>query len=220
MVSDCYWKPNCSYPSEECNPKCNSYSPIGSTPSDLCDACARWDNGTDTCKSIEMCDYLRKPTGAPPIGTVTGVVGAAMSGQISKDVFRLGSAYVRRCIYSDCKHCDEHGYCLKAGECVNLLDNVDSQICKQDAHKPQLSLVPMQIVYDIAKVREHGNKKYGESDSWKRVEPRRYVNALLRHALALASDWESIDEESGLPHLWHLETNAAFLSAFMRLKDE
>ncbi len=178
MVSNCYWKPDCPYPSEECNPKCNSYSPTGSTPSDLCDTCARWDNETDTCKSIEMCDYLEKDT---------------------KIVSKENLEAVRR----------------------NTDAIANSQDCKQDAHKPQLSLVPMQIVYDIAKVREKAvDGKYKDPDNWKQVEPYRIVNALLRHALALASDWKSIDEESGLPHLYHLETNAAFLSAFMEDDNE
>ena len=95
---------------------------------------------------------------------------------------------------------------------------MSDQTAKADVGKARLSLVPFQIVYDIARVREYGDKKYGSSDSWKQVEPQRYVDALLRHALAFASDINSIDEESGLPHLWHAACNAAFLSEMLKEK--
>ena len=36
-----------------------------------------------------------------------------------------------------------------------------NQKIKADEGKPKLSLVPWQIVYDIARVREYGNQKYG-----------------------------------------------------------
>ena len=37
---------------------------------------------------------------------------------------------------------------------------MDNQTAKADAGKPKLTLVPRQIIYDIAEVREYGNKKY------------------------------------------------------------
>ena len=90
------------------------------------------------------------------------------------------------------------------------------QQCKADAGKPQVSLVPMQIVYDIARIREYGCEKYHDPDNWKKVELDRYINALGRHALAFLNNPTGIDEESGLPHLWHLECNAAFLSEMLK----
>lgn len=91
-----------------------------------------------------------------------------------------------------------------------------NQTAKADAGKARLSLVPFQIVYDIARVREHGNRKYGDPDNWKQVEPSRYVDALLRHTLAFAEDNHSLDAESGLPHLWHAACNLAFLCEMLK----
>lgn len=85
------------------------------------------------------------------------------------------------------------------------------QTAKQDAGKLQLTLVPTQIIRDIAEVRMYGNKKYGSADNWKNVEPVRYRDALMRHLLAYIDDPKSIDAESGLPHLWHAACNLAFL---------
>ena len=85
------------------------------------------------------------------------------------------------------------------------------QTAKADAGKPQVSLVPMQILYDIARVREYGTMKYGDKDNWKRVEPDRYKDAMLRHMIEYIRDEHSVDEESGLPHLWHCACNMAFL---------
>ena len=87
---------------------------------------------------------------------------------------------------------------------------------KADAGKLELDLVPWQIVRDICEVRMYGTRKYGDPENWKRVELRRYVNALLRHTLAFAEDIHSVDEESGIPHYKHMECNLAFISELMR----
>ena len=89
----------------------------------------------------------------------------------------------------------------------------DSQKAKSDAGKPQLSLVPHRIIFDIARIREYGNNKYpeGGKDNWKNVEPERYRDAAFRHFLAYLDDPYGVDSESGLPHLWHLACNIAFL---------
>ena len=86
-----------------------------------------------------------------------------------------------------------------------------NQDIKADAGKPRLSLVPTQILNDIAFVRAFGCIKYPSVDSWKQVEPERYRDAAFRHLIAYINDPKSVDEESGLPHLWHLATNIAFL---------
>ena len=89
----------------------------------------------------------------------------------------------------------------------------NNQSVKADAGKPKLSLVPSQIIYEIAKVREYGNNKYpeGGKDNWKEVEIERYIDAAYRHFLAVVEDPLSKDEESGLHHLSHLACNIAFL---------
>ena len=102
-------------------------------------------------------------------------------------------------------------YALRA---ITQTDN--DQTAKADAGKARLTLVPFQIVYDIARVREHGTMKYGDPANWKQVEPQRYVDALLRHTLAFAEDMHSTDQESGLPHLWHAACNIAFLCELLK----
>lgn len=88
---------------------------------------------------------------------------------------------------------------------------INDQQAKADSGKARLTLVPRQILFDIAKVREYGNKKYGSSENWKQVEIERYRDAAFRHFLAYLDDPEGLDEESGLPHLSHLACNIAFL---------
>ena len=85
------------------------------------------------------------------------------------------------------------------------------QTAKADAGKLQLSLVPGNLIRACAVVRMYGNKKYGDPDNWKQVEPQRYRDAAYRHWLAYIDDPKSVDEESGIPHLYHLACNIAFL---------
>lgn len=88
---------------------------------------------------------------------------------------------------------------------------MNNQDIKADNGKPRVTLVPLQIIRDIARVREFGLQKYKEKESWKSVEPERYRDALLRHCMLYIEDPFGLDEESGLPHLWHLACNVAFL---------
>lgn len=88
---------------------------------------------------------------------------------------------------------------------------MQNQIIKADAGKPKLSLVPTEIINAIARVREFGNEKYNDPNSWRQVEPERYRDAAFRHLLKYVNDPYGVDEESGLPHLWHLACNIAFL---------
>lgn len=93
---------------------------------------------------------------------------------------------------------------------------MNDQTIKADMGKAKLHLVPWQIAFDIAEVREYGNRKYGDSESWRRVEIERYIDALLRHTLAFSIDPQSRDEESGIEHYKHMACNMAFLCEMMR----
>lgn len=90
---------------------------------------------------------------------------------------------------------------------------MNDQTAKADAGKLQLTLVPRTLIRAVARVRMYGNAKYpnGGVDNWKRVEPQRYRDAMFRHLLAYLDDPQGVDEESGLPHLWHMACNCAFL---------
>ena len=96
---------------------------------------------------------------------------------------------------------------------------MDDQTIKKDAGKPRLSLVPMQIVYDIAEVRGFGVEKYGDNESWKEVQLQRYIDTMLRHTLAFVRDPCGVDEESGISHYKHAECNWAFISELMRTQE-
>lgn len=87
------------------------------------------------------------------------------------------------------------------------------QTAKADEGKLELTLVPTQIIEDIAEVRMYGNKKYGDPDNWKTVEIERFRNAMFRHFIAYLNDPHGVDEESGIPHWKHVVCNAAFISA-------
>lgn len=93
-------------------------------------------------------------------------------------------------------------------EAVNMIFNQDA---KADDGKEQLTLVPTGIIHAIARVRMFGNKKYKSPDNWKTVEIERYRDATFRHLLAYLEDPDQDDQESGLPHLWHLACNVSFL---------
>ena len=101
---------------------------------------------------------------------------------------------------------------IKTGEPLFLnYTPFGNQEIKSDNGKPQCRLVPSEIVRCIARVREYGLKKYGSAESWQSVEVERYQDALYRHLLAYIENPIGKDEESGLPHLWHIACNVAFL---------
>lgn len=82
---------------------------------------------------------------------------------------------------------------------------------KHDSEKPQPSLIPAAALLEIAQVMTYGAQKYAP-DNWRHVEngERRYMDALLRHAIAHLAGEEN-DEETGLSHLAHLAACACIL---------
>ena len=88
---------------------------------------------------------------------------------------------------------------------------MENHEAKFDSGKPKLTLVPPEIIFNIARIREYGVDKYKDPENWKRVEVERYRDAMYRHWLAYIKDPHGLDEESGLPHLWHVACNCAFL---------
>ena len=76
---------------------------------------------------------------------------------------------------------------------------------KDDKGKLKLSLVPGQVIRDIALVREYGCEKYRDPE-----------NAFYRHWVSFVEDNNSVDEESGIPHYKHCACNMAFICELMR----
>lgn len=95
----------------------------------------------------------------------------------------------------------------------------NNQEAKTDAGKPKLSLVPRQIIFDIAEVREYGTAKYHDPDNWKRVGKERYRDAAFRHFMKYLDNPDGVDEESGISHLKHLACNIAFLCELEKSKE-
>lgn len=95
---------------------------------------------------------------------------------------------------------------------LNPEPTMPNQTAKADAGKPRLSLVPPQILREIAAVREYGTAKYGDDpDNWRSVELDRLWDACLRHITAAWDNYTARDPESGLMHISHAATNLAFL---------
>ena len=118
-----------------------------------------------------------------------------------------------------CKSCESGRTKVKNKTVAQaVFEDIKRQNAKADSGKPNLSLVPKAVIYEIEKVRSFGVKKYKSPDNWKNVEMERYHEALLRHTLAIWDDVQARDKESGLLHLSHIATNVAFLLEMMKDK--
>lgn len=91
---------------------------------------------------------------------------------------------------------------------------MEHQAVKKDNGKPQLNLVPLEILEPLARVREFAVKKYGKDgiEAWREISDDRLLAALLRHTVAYQKDPNALDQESGLPAIYHVAINAAFLA--------
>ena len=122
--------------------------------------------------------------------------------------FSAESTHIRAAFVQSAEQISERA---KDSVIKQMNEQLNKQQAKADAGKPKLTLVPRAILPAIAQVREYGCKKYGDPENWKQVDRQRYRDAAFRHFLAYLDDPEGTDEESGLPHLWHLACNIAFL---------
>ena len=72
---------------------------------------------------------------------------------------------------------------------------------KYDDGKPRLDLVPPEAVMALGRVLTYGAEKYAPN-SWRGVEPERYVAALLRHLMAYQMGETHDPESEALSGLW------------------
>ena len=82
---------------------------------------------------------------------------------------------------------------------------------KWDKGKIRYELVPLSAIEALGKVLTFGATRYGD-ETW-RLLPKakdRYYAATLRHLFAHRNG-ECLDQDSGIPHLFHALTNIAFL---------
>lgn len=89
---------------------------------------------------------------------------------------------------------------------------------KADGAKIMTELFPLEVLMKVSAVLTFGAQKY-EPNNWKKVNPERYKGALLRHLAAIEAG-ETIDPDSGLPHIDHVACNAVFLSFLEYGNDE
>lgn len=91
---------------------------------------------------------------------------------------------------------------------------------KTAAGKPPLDLIPLSALVGIARVFGFGARKY-ERDNWKLAADEgavsRYKGAILRHLAGMEKDPQAIDEESGLPHVYHLGCSVVMLIGLLHL---
>lgn len=81
--------------------------------------------------------------------------------------------------------------------------------------KPRVSLVPLGMLEEVARVSEFGAMKYG-LDNWKKgLYFRDCVDSSLRHILSFL-DGEDLDGESGEAHLAHAIWNLSVILHFQR----
>jgi len=75
---------------------------------------------------------------------------------------------------------------------------------KLDDGKLRWDLLPLAEIEEVVKVLTYGAEKYAP-DNWQKVETpiERYYAAMMRHITAWRAHNESLDKESGLPHLAH-----------------
>ena len=74
---------------------------------------------------------------------------------------------------------------------------------KFDGGKPRLDLVPMDATLAVACVFTYGAIKYDDWNWAKGMRRGRILAALMRHVAAYMMG-EELDDESGLPHTWHM----------------
>jgi hypothetical protein len=97
-----------------------------------------------------------------------------------------------------------------------------NQEIKQDSGKPRWELVPMKALEGIALVMQDAieptelfpDGRY-EVHSWQKVDPKRYLAALVRHITELQAGQERTDD-TGMRIIDAILTNAMFLSWFLQ----
>lgn len=87
---------------------------------------------------------------------------------------------------------------------------------KFDTGKRRVDLVPTEAINALADVLTAGAVKYGTHNWRKGMDWSRVYGAAQRHMLAFWGG-DDIDEESGMPHLWHALTNIAFLVSYQAM---
>lgn len=90
---------------------------------------------------------------------------------------------------------------------------------KHDEEKPPLALLDPEFLEGVARVLGFGAKKYA-AHNWRHgINYSRLISASYRHLGAINKS-EDIDEESGLPHAYHLGCCVMFLASMMKTRPD
>lgn len=137
---------------------------------------------------------------------------------VHAEVAAILDAKKRRKSLSDCSLYVTHQPCpgceasIEAEQLTNVY--VVGSFLKFDVGKLRYDLIPTEATKALAEILTYGAKKY-KPNNWKHCEDtERYIAALMRHLEAHRSG-EFYDEESGLLHMAHVLTNAAFMVHFL-----
>lgn len=90
---------------------------------------------------------------------------------------------------------------------------VDGGGMRFNSNKAELHQVPTSVINGIAKVLMYGAQKYEKGNFRRGMKWTTPYDCLTRHMM-LWLDGEELDEESGLPHLYHAAANIAMLIEF------
>jgi hypothetical protein len=85
---------------------------------------------------------------------------------------------------------------------------------KNDGEKSRVDLLDPEFLIGIGEVLRFGASKYNAHNWRGGITFSRILGAILRHTFALLRG-EDKDQESGMPHVFHLGCNAMFLSWMM-----
>jgi hypothetical protein len=129
-----------------------------------------------------------------------------------------GLTFVKHKDFPGCVYCEKNNAYMRpdsAEVCKFYREETETEPePKADKGKTRLTLVPLKAIWAIGKIRQYGVEvKYPETgiDGWRTISKDRIRDAMFRHMLRYLADPQGMDDESGMPHLWHLLTNAAFL---------
>lgn len=168
---------------------------------DACAACVYY--GIATCYE-ELCEYAADRLEL--LNTFDKTQSAKLLGKIN--ALATENELLRGALKSS-GHEEMHE--MKIDVFADTGEMVPDGTAKADIGKPRPTLVPTSLIRAVTAVREYGTAKYHDPENWRTVEPQRYRDALFRHWLAYLENPHGVDAESGLPHLWHVACNAAFL---------
>jgi len=95
----------------------------------------------------------------------------------------------------------------------DLPKSVDGGGLRYNSHKAELHQVPTSLLNGVAKVLMYGAQKYEKGNFRRGMKWTIPYDCLQRHMMRWL-DGEELDDESGLPHLYHAAANIAMLIEF------